>query len=395
MYQTILIGLDGSDQSLIGGRIGLRLALACGAELIACHVYGARLHDDRFKDMEPGLEAEYQDQAFLKDLRHSHSNLILDGLLSLSQGYMDDFTAEAKEAGAEIEPINVEGRNFVGLLDLAKERQADLIILGAHGLGRLEDNRMGSTARRVLRSAECDLLIARKTPAGSGIGVGIDGSPEALAAFRRAIGWAGLLETGLTLAAVYDPVFHNHVFQAMAKTLSPERQAEVGLAKQEELHRKIIDEGLGKLYRSFLDRARAKAQGLGWPGPEQPPAELLQGKVYRAVLDDLQTRAGDLLVMGRHGHHREPGTEIGSNVEAVAELAETNVLITAAGEQLDPDPQEEMTWEPEAEERLSLIPVGPRKMAQRAIEDEAKSQGLATVTLEIFQTVARRFGMGG
>ncbi len=47
------------------------------------------------------------------------------------------------------------------ILDVAADRQAGLIVIGAHGGGRLERMFVGSTAQRVVRQAVCPVLIVR------------------------------------------------------------------------------------------------------------------------------------------------------------------------------------------------------------------------------------------
>jgi nucleotide-binding universal stress UspA family protein len=47
------------------------------------------------------------------------------------------------------------------ILDVAAERHAGLIVIGAHGGGRLERMFVGSTAERVVRESVCPVLIVR------------------------------------------------------------------------------------------------------------------------------------------------------------------------------------------------------------------------------------------
>ena len=47
------------------------------------------------------------------------------------------------------------------ILDVAAERRAGLIVIGAHGGGRLDRMFVGSTAERVVRHASCPVLIVR------------------------------------------------------------------------------------------------------------------------------------------------------------------------------------------------------------------------------------------
>ncbi len=52
MYQKIFVPVDNSDHSNAAVALAVQLAKATGAELTGCHVYAARMHDVRFKQME-------------------------------------------------------------------------------------------------------------------------------------------------------------------------------------------------------------------------------------------------------------------------------------------------------------------------------------------------------
>lgn len=327
MYSTILVALDGSKHSVWGAQIGLAIARGLGAEILACHVYDTKIHRVRFQEMEPGLPARYQGKESLHQLRKAHDSLILDGFHSLSRGYVEHFVADARRAGVTTSEVHVEGRNYVKILEIAQEQKTDLIVLGAHGIGACDDGPLGSTVARVLRHARCDVLVARRALGDGGILVGIDGSVQAMAALHKGAIWGQTLNRSIHVAAAYDRSFHNEVFKTMAHSLSAERQEEVGLARQEDLHENFIDGGLGTLYKTFLDRACKEA---GIVGIDETPTTLLQGKTYQALVEHAGKIGADLLAVGRFGYHREHISEIGSNAEALARLGKTNILVVAS-----------------------------------------------------------------
>ena len=392
MYATILIALDGSPHSLAGGDIALTLARHLGATIVGVHVYDAGLHSKRFSEMEPVLPERYSDQSVLDRVRDAHDDLIQDGFESLSRGYMDAFLPKVEASGLAVREIHREGRNYVELLRVADEIHADLIVLGATGLGALRDSFPGSTAKRVLRMAHCDVLLARRAPIVGTVTVGIDGSSEALSALNKGATWARALSRPLQMAAAYDPHFHNQVFGAMAKALSPERKEEVGLETQEALHGQLIDEGLAQLYRSFLDQAVGICQALS----VKSESRLLEGKAYEALLEEADKHPSDLIVLGRFGHHRRDEAQLGSNTEAVAQLAQCNVLVTSPTKSdVIPERPEKhkLLWKEEALHRLRHVPSFVRPMAQQSVESFVDSQGRSEVTLKDFTHVARQFGM--
>lgn len=66
----------------------------------------------------------------------------------------------AKDAGIEAAVDVRMGHAANDILEIAKERKNDLIIIGSHQPG-LQDYLIGSTASRVVRHAQCPVLIMR------------------------------------------------------------------------------------------------------------------------------------------------------------------------------------------------------------------------------------------
>lgn len=52
------------------------------------------------------------------------------------------------------------------ILNTAAERECDLIVMGYHGRGQVEEAILGSTTRRVLRRSKVPVLMVRMTSAG-------------------------------------------------------------------------------------------------------------------------------------------------------------------------------------------------------------------------------------
>lgn len=397
IYSTILVALDGSHDSLAGADLALKISKKLKCRLLAAHVYDARIHDTRFREMEPGLPPEYRQEHALKKLRKAHDSLMTDGFQAMSKGYMEEFISSAQQSGVNVEEVAVAARNYVGILQLIREHGVDLVVLGATGLGAQRDGMLGSTATRVLRGASCDVLISRHMNSeriGPAL-VGVDGSNNALTALRKGSKLASHLGMQLHVAAAYDVAFHHTVFKTMANSFSADRQREIGLDKQEALHGKLIDESLAALYQDFLERAAQQA--TSWGG--EPVAKLIRGKAYRALTDYAGESHADLVVLGRFGHNREEVSDIGSNAEAVVRLSPCSVLVTVGEEKqqaVEQHPQSaQLDWDPEALARLERVPSFAQSMARQGVEDYVRSVGKSRVTAPLFQEAAQRFGMIG
>ena len=402
MYARMLVALDGSACSLAAGKLARTLAHLFDSEIAACHIYGAQLHSSRFQEMEPDLPEQYQTPQRLGELREAHESLIVEGFQSLSLGYMEDFLREARQEGIRVREVSREGRNYVRILECAEEIGADLIILGAWGLGSPDNLMMGSTAARVLRMARTDLLIVRQEEIGPCILAGIDGSEEALLAAAKAADLARFAQVPLHLAAAYDLELHREVFKTLAHAISDERQAEVGLARQETLHETIIDDGLRNLYKRFLEQARQRLHDAGVASE----TTVLCGKAPHALTEQAVISKAGLIVLGRFGHHREPISDIGTVAETVARtgtnpnvLITTSTLTATSRNSATPSFPEKaaetaIPWDDEARQRLGRIPEFARPMAKAGIERFVRERGGDRVTLAAFLEVARSMGMG-
>ncbi|MBI3866463.1 MAG: universal stress protein [Planctomycetia bacterium] len=70
-----------------------------------------------------------------------------------------------EKAKFRAELTSVWGNPYAKVLEFAKERNIDLIVMGTHGRGALQHVLMGSVAERVVRHAPCPVLTIRPEPA--------------------------------------------------------------------------------------------------------------------------------------------------------------------------------------------------------------------------------------
>jgi nucleotide-binding universal stress UspA family protein len=402
MYDRILVALDGSESSRYSGQAALVLSAALRSSVTACHIYGVDIHRRRFIEMEPGLPVNYQQKETLSKLRTSHERLIHEGFLALSAGYVDDFMSAARKADITAESVAFEGRSYTGILHLAKTRRCDLICLGADGLGAIGNGMLGGTTTRVLYSAPCDVLIARSEPKNGPILTGVDGSTEALKSVSKAVKLGAAMGREVRMIAAYDPDFHTHVFGAVAESLSLERQKESGLMDQEKLHDDIINDGLGKLYADFLNEALQRFSNED----VDVATSLVTGKAYHALDTQARNHDADLIVISRHGNHREPSSRLGSNAEGLLRTTSTNVLLVGGIDdelsnsksmsRIKEIGRQELTlvWDSDAETRLQRVPSFVRSMAKRAVENSVRKSGKQRISADDFDRVAAQFGMG-
>jgi len=83
------------------------------------------------------------------------------GLIATSlQAARDELQAIANASGVPMEAEARTGHSYKTILDVADEKQVDLIVIASHQPG-LQDYFLGSTAAKVVRHAKCSVLIIR------------------------------------------------------------------------------------------------------------------------------------------------------------------------------------------------------------------------------------------
>ena len=161
MFREIYVPVDNSEHSNAAIQVAVALAKETGARLTGCHVYAARMHDVRFKQMEYTLPEEYQDEQELERQRKIHDSLITRGLQLISDSYLDVLKQAADAAGVVVDYKTFDGKNWECLAKDIQDSDYDLVVLGALGMGAVKDSQVGSVVDRVVRRTRTDSLIVR------------------------------------------------------------------------------------------------------------------------------------------------------------------------------------------------------------------------------------------
>jgi nucleotide-binding universal stress UspA family protein len=395
-YKRIMVAVDNSECSAHATTIAIDLARGGDASLAGVHVFAAKLHDERFRQMEPGLPERYQKEEILRHQRNVHDDLIGRGLSIISNSYLDRFEQQCRERGVPGERKALEGRNYAELVRDARETGYDLVVIGAHGLGRVDRSILGSVCERVCRLVNGDVLVVRNAWSQAGpIVVAVDGSPASFSALQVALGLGRTYGLQVSAVAAYDPFYHSVAFASIAGVLSDENARLFRFREQEALHEEVIDGGLKEVYRSHLVRAQtlAREQGI------HLEIEVLEGKPFDVISAHAGRVQPSLLVAGRVGIHHDEGVTLGSTAENLLRFARCNVLLVKERQQevledsSEPQIAAALFWTGDAEARLERIPFFVRKMARRRIEEYARERGVAEINLEVYEEARRRFRM--
>ncbi len=370
VYGKIYVPLDNSDHSNAAIEVAVRLAGATNASLVGSHVYAARMHDVRFKQMEYTLPDEYQQEQELERQRKIHDSLITRGLQLISDSYCEVMKVACDQARLPFEYKTFDGKNWECLVDDIAASDYELVIMGALGMGAVKDSMVGSVADRVLRRIRVDSLVIRDThpfrdDASDRIVVAIDGSPQSFAGLRTGIELGRAFGKKIEAVSVYDPYLHYAMFNGIVDVLSAEASKVFRFKEQEQLHEEIIDTGLAKIYESHLRVAESLARDEG----VEIKTTLLDGKAFKKVLQYVRQDPPWLLVMGRIGVHSAAEMDMGSNSDNLLRLAPVSVLLSSRTfvPPIDVQAEASVTWTEEAEARMEKVPAAFRAITRTAI----------------------------
>jgi len=386
VYKHIYVPVDNSECSNRAMDLALALAEVYDAKLTGCHVYAARLHDYRFKQMEYTLPEEYKDEQELERQRKIHDSLISMGLQLISESYLDVMERKAEAKGLVFEKKLIDGKHYKVLIEDVRNSNYDLVIMGAVGMGAVRDSQIGSVTERFIRKVTTDTLVVRnRKDAGEEQGpivVCLDGSPQSFNGLQIGIALSKVIGCGVQAVGVYDPYLHYSMFNGLVGVLSEKAAKIFRFKEQEQLHEEIIDTGLAKIYQSHLEIGRKLAQENG----VELGITLLDGKCFEKVLQYCRKQSPALLILGRIGvHSDENEMDLGSNTENLLRLAPCSVLLTGGKyyPPLDVKAEEIISWTEEAEGRMDRVPEQVRGVARTALLRYAIEQGHTVITSKV------------
>src|SRR5438132_9706942 len=376
MYKTIYVPVDNSDHSNSAVDVAVHFAKAFGSKIVGSHVYAAKMHDKRFKQMEAGLPEEYHDEKELDRQRQIHDSLITRGLQIITDSYLDYVDKKCAENNLPIERRSLEGRNWKVLAEDINTNAYDLVIMGALGVGAVKDSVIGSNTERVVRRVRgSDMLIIKHTQPMNGgkIVVAVDGSPYSFGGLMTGLALGKVLNKPVEAISAFDPYFHYAAFHSISGVLNEEAGKVFRFKEQEKLHEEIIDSGLAKSYQSHLDISRELAQAEN----TDIKTTLLDGKAFEKVIQYVRKENPWLLIVGRIGGHSDDDMDIGSNTENLLRMVDCHVMISNKKYVPPIDQQAEYTiaGTEEAVRRRERIPLYARGVAKTAIHRYAIEKG--------------------
>ena len=173
MFEKILVPVDGSEQSMKAVDMASDLAQKFDAEIILLHVL---LRGHMPGGLKRALEVEVSGRsgtsashlvnlpqeimARVDDKRLTQ--MTLDELQFIGKHLLSKAVQMCQDKGLKKITQRVEeGYAADVILDIAKDSNVDMIVIGNRGLGRLGEFLMGSVSNKVLHLATCPCTVVR------------------------------------------------------------------------------------------------------------------------------------------------------------------------------------------------------------------------------------------
>jgi nucleotide-binding universal stress UspA family protein len=147
VFSRIVVGTDGSDTAAQAVREAIDLAKIAGGQLIVVSAYEP-VSGRRLQGEQEGAPADVAHEIGPRE----DVNLVLTAAAS-----------EAKKEGVEVQTRPVEGDPAEGILDVAEESGADLIVVGNKGMTGARRFLLGSVPNNISHHAPCSVIIVRTT----------------------------------------------------------------------------------------------------------------------------------------------------------------------------------------------------------------------------------------
>jgi len=283
MYETIVVGFDGSSYSLA--------ALRESAGWIKRHGGHAVLVHGVFFDEEEFGIAPVQ-----------HEKRLENGNKLCRLAKAD----AAAEFGIDAEMLVCEGEPPNVLVNVARDKGASLIALGTQGRRGLKRFILGSVTASVVADATCDVL-AVKRPCGTcpdnynSILVPFDGSEHSVKALRRAC--------------------------ELAKVDKGEVTVLYSIPRYEEMMEFVKTQSVKDGLRAEAEKVVAAAVAVAASSGVEVKTAIMDGPPSDNIVKAAESGKSDVIVMGSHGWRGMNKAIMGSTTERVTMLAACPVLI--------------------------------------------------------------------
>jgi nucleotide-binding universal stress UspA family protein len=232
-----------------------------------------------------------------------------------AQSYLQEVADRLAQSQVRTETIVLQGTPAERVLDLAKERESNLIVLSSHGQSGLSGWNVSSVVQKIILRARQSVMIVRAYQPGIERGgvvryrrilVPLDGSQRAECALPVA---AALAE------ANRGTVLLTHV----VRELEMPRQTKP-TEEDLQLARRLVERNTAEA-AAYLDRLRKRLS------VDAQPRLMVGGDVATTLEDTVESEEADLVVLSAHGYSGAPKRTYGSITASFIAYGTTPLLI--------------------------------------------------------------------
>jgi nucleotide-binding universal stress UspA family protein len=140
MFENILLAVDGSEHALNAARMASNLANVMNSQTLRIVI--------AYNPIPVHLGDPYMQDA-------------INARISETEEIIQKAVQTVGAVSADIHTEMIEGDPAETIIEVAKTRDSDVIIMGSRGLGKLAGLLLGSTSQKVVSHATCPVLIVR------------------------------------------------------------------------------------------------------------------------------------------------------------------------------------------------------------------------------------------
>jgi nucleotide-binding universal stress UspA family protein len=141
--KRVLVPTDFSESAEHALAYGVSFAAEYEAELVLLHVVES-LTVGYASDLFPVPMAE-----------------VFDEISGYAKTEIGKLAADVRQKGIPVREMVLQGKPSAEIVRVAQEEKVDIIVLGTHGKGMLDQALFGSTAERVIRKSPCPVLTCQ------------------------------------------------------------------------------------------------------------------------------------------------------------------------------------------------------------------------------------------
>ena len=138
MFSRILVAVDGSESAKKAFEKSIYLAQKCSSKIDLVHVVQCELGGDSATTFE-----------------------LIDELKTKAQKMLEEYKIQAAKNNVFIQIMVTQGDPAQAIIELAKAKSYDLIIMGTRGRTAFQELLIGSVSQKVMHHASCPVMVVR------------------------------------------------------------------------------------------------------------------------------------------------------------------------------------------------------------------------------------------